>query len=249
MKCSAYSTFPIKSNCYVLDYTVYFNFFRFYRTVLVHSSDKTKKVKVSVVKLKSDSISLAQIEMLEQEFHCSGNKNGLLCTHTEHGIAVILNVDHVRDPVTLIPIPDGQYDSYEELVTNFSTLDKLMCDYNPPTRNSPAEVIEMSTVLETLQRVDDIVSVSYGFSKSPNGVVQDLVKALIVALRKLGYLTSLFDTPELYSELVQMAVQRFQTEYNAHGAVSTPQLPNNGLLCPNTWKALQDRLANGFVRE
>ena len=215
----------------------------------MRSSDKTKQVKVSVVKLKLENISLSQIEMLEQEFLCPENKNGMLCAYTVFGIAVTLEVDHVRDPITLIPIPDGQYDSYEELVTCFSTLDKLACDYKPPARNAPADIIEMATVLETMQKMDDVVLVTYGVPKSQNGGVQDLVKALIFELRRLGCLSSLFDTPEIYSELVQMAVQKFQTEYNTHCEMGTPQLPADGLLCPNTWNAMQGSLAKGSTVE
>ena len=187
--------------------------------------------------------------MLEREFLCPENKNGLLCVYTVFGVAVTLEVDHVGDPITLIPIPDGQYDSHEELITRFSTLDKLPCDYNPPARNAPADIIEMATVLETLQKMDDAVLVTYGVPKSQNGGVQDLVKALVVALRRLGCLSSLFDTPEIYSELVQMAVQKFQTEYNADCEMGTPQLPTDGLLCPKTWKAMQGRLATGSDEE
>ena len=187
--------------------------------------------------------------MLEQEFLCPENKNGMLCTYTVFGIAVTLEVDHVRDPITLIPIPDGQYDSYEELVTHYSALDKLAFDYKPPARNAPADIIEMTTVLETMQKMDDVILVTYGVPKSQNGGVQDLVKALIVALRRLGFLSSLFDTPEIYSELVQMAVQKFQTEYNTECEMRTPHLPTDGLLCPNTWKAMQGSLAKGSTVE
>lgn len=187
--------------------------------------------------------------MLEQVFLCPGNRNGLLCAHTIYGIAVTLNVDHVGEPITLIPIPDGQYDSCDKLVASFSTLDKVACDYKPPPRNSPADIVEMTTVLETLQTVNDVVLVKYDIPKSPNGGIEDLVNALIVALKRLGYLSSLLDTPGVYSEVVQMAVQRFQADYNTNCETTTPLLPSNGLLCPDTWKALQDRVARGSVGE
>ena len=187
--------------------------------------------------------------MLEQVFLCLQNKNGLLCTHTVYGIAVTLNVDHVKDPLTLLPIPDGQYDSHEDLVTRFSTLDKLVCGYNPPPRNSPAEIVEMTTVLETLQKMDNVVMETYSVPKTPNSGIQGLVNALIAALRRLGYLSSLFDTPGIYSELIQIAVQKFQTDYNTNCENATPQLPCNGLLCPNTWQAIQNKLVKGSIAE
>ena len=206
------------------------------------SSDKSKKVKVSVVKVRPENTSFAQIEMLEQVFMCSANENGLLCIRTNYGIAVTLNVDHVRDQLTLIPIPDGEYDSFEDTVTNFATLDKLACDYNPPPRNAPAEIVLMTTVIETIQRMEDIVSNTYGIANSPHGAVRNLIGALVTALRQLSYLSSLFDTPEVYSALIQSAVQKFQTDYNRKCQSSISRLPCNGLLCPNTWEALQNSL-------
>lgn len=220
------------------------NVYRFYRTVVVPTSDKSKKVKVSVIKVKPENTSLAQIEMLEQVFLCPENENGLSCTRTNYGIAMTLNVDHVKDPFTLIPVPNGEYDSFEEAVTNFATLDKLACDYNPPARNSPAEIVDMSTVLETLQKMDDVISITYGIPKSPNGGLRGLITVLVAALRRLKYLSSLCDAPEVYSDLIQMAVQKFQTDYNASCQSNVPQLPGDGLLCANTWAALQGRLGN-----
>ena len=226
---------------------MYFAFCRFYRTVVVPTADKTKKVKVSVVKLKPENISLAQIEMLEQEFLCSGDKNGLLCSHTIYGVTVTLNVDHVRDLITLIPIPDGQYDTYEEVVTRFSSLDKLACNYNPPPRKSPADVVDMTTVLETLRKMDDVVSIVYNVPKSPTGGIQELVSALVATLQRVGYLSSLIEPPGIYSDLIQMAVQKFQTDYNTNCESAAPLLPSDGLLCPNTWKLLQSRLAKDGI--
>ena len=222
---------------------------RLYRTVLVPSSNKTKQVKVAVIKLKTENLSLAHMELLEREFLCTGEKNGLLSRHTEHGMAVTLNVDHVTDPVTLVSIPDGKYDSYEELVTSFSTLDKLMCDDTPSSRNSPVDVVEMENVIETLQKMNETVVVAYGLAESPTNAIQCLVKGLVAALTQLGYLSSLFDTPEIYSELIQIALEKFQTHYNKNCGVGTTKLPNNGQLCPITWKALKRSLEEGSVSE
>ncbi|XP_067035554.1 uncharacterized protein [Acropora muricata] len=222
---------------------------RLYRTVLVPSSNKTKQVKVAVIKLKTENLSLAHMELLEREFLCTGEKNGLLSRHTEHGMAVTLNVDHVTDPVTLVSIPDGKYDSYEELVTSFSTLDKLICDDTPSSRNSPVDVVEMENVIETLQKMNETVVVAYGLAESPTNAIQYLVKALVAALTQLGYLSSLFDTPEMYSELIQVALEKFQTHYNKNCGVGTTKLPNNGQLCPNTWEALKRSLEEGSVSE
>ena len=144
--------------------------------------------------------------MLEQVYLCPENENGLSCTRTDYGLAIKINVDHVKDPLTLIPIPDGEYDSFEEVVTNFATLDKLDCDYNPPSRNSPAEVVEMTTVLETLEKMNDVVSSIYSIPKSPSGEIQGLVSTLVTVLQRLKYLSSLCDVPEVYSDMVQMAV-------------------------------------------
>ena len=206
-------------------------------------------MKVAVIKLKTENLSLAHMELLEREFLCTGDKNGLLSRHTEHGMAVTLNVDHVTDPVTLVSIPDGKYDSYEERVTRFSTLDKLMCDDTPSSRNSPVDVVEMENVIETLQKMNETVVVAYGLAESPTNAIQYLVKALVAALTQLGYLSSLFDTPEIYSELIQVALEKFQTHYNKNCGVGTTKLPNNGQLCPNTWKALKRSLEEGSVSE
>ena len=208
------------------------------------TSDKNKKVKVSVVKIRPENTSLAQIEMLEQVFMCPGNENGLSCTRTNYGIAMTLNVDHVKDQLTLIPIPDGQYDSFEDTVTNFATLDKLACDYNPPPRNAPAEIVQMETVFETLQKMDDVISSAYSIPSSPNGAVRDLICALVTTLRRIRYLSSLFDTPEVYSELIETAVQKFQTDYNENCQSGASQLPSHGLLCPRTWAALQSSVGD-----
>ncbi|XP_068712050.1 uncharacterized protein [Montipora foliosa] len=222
---------------------------RFYRTVLAPSSDKANKVKIAVVKLKTENLSLAQVEMLEECFLCTREKNGFFNIPTTHGIAVTLNVDHVKDTVTLISIPDGTYDPYEEFITSFSTLDKLVCDFTPPSRNSPVDIVEMTTAVEIMQKVNETVSIAYGLVKSSDSAVQDLVGALIVVLKKLGYLSSLFDTPEMYSELIQMAVQKFQTDNNTNCRKGPIKLPSNGLLCPNTWKALRSRLSGEPVHE
>lgn len=187
--------------------------------------------------------------MLEQEFLCPGNKNGLLCNHTVFGITVTLNVDHVRDAITLIQIPDGEYDAYEQLVTSFCSLDKLACGYVPPPRYSPAVIVDMSTVSETLKRMDDIVSKSYSVLKSRDGGIQALINTLIVTLKRLGYLSSLIESPQVYSDLIQMAVQKFQIDYNSNSKLPVPSLPSDGLLCPDTWKLLQRRLARDAVGE
>lgn len=199
--------------------------------------------------MKAEKTSLAQIEMLEQEFLCPGNKNGLLCNHTACGITVTLNVDHVRDAITLIQIPDGEYDTYEHLVTSFCSLDKLACGYTPAPRNSPAVIVDMSTVSETLERMDDIVSKTYSVPKSHGGGIQDLINALIVTLKRLGYLSSLIESPLVYSELIQMAVQKFQIDYNSNCKLAVPLLPSDGLLCPDTWKLLQRRLPRDAMGE
>ena len=225
-------------------YQIFFFCYRFYRTIVVPTPDKAKKVKVSVARVKPENTSLAQIEMLEQVFLCPGNENGLSCTHTNYGLAVTVSVDHVKDQLTFIPIPDGQYDSFEDALTSFATLDKLVCHYNPPPRNSPAEIVEMQSVLETLQQMDDVVSITFSIPRSPNGGIQGLVSELVMVLKRLEYLSSLYDTPNLYSDLVQMAVQKFQTHYNATCQSTVSQLPSDGLLCPNTWTALQGRLGN-----
>lgn len=194
--------------------------------------------------MKPENTSLAQIEMLEQVFLCPRNENGLSCIHTNYGLAVTVSVDHVKDQLTFIPIPDGQYDSFEEAVTSFATLDKLICDYNPPPRNSPAEIVDIPTVLDTLQKMDDVISITFSIPRSPNGGIRGLVSALVTVLRRLKYLSLLCDTPDLYSDLIQMAVQKFQTDYNANCQSTVPQLPSDGLLCRNTWTALQGRLGN-----
>ena len=208
------------------------------------TSDKTKKVKVAVVRVKPENTSLAQIEMLEQAFLCPKNENGLSCTHTNYGIAVTVSVDHVKDQLTFIPIPDGQYDSFEQAVTSFATLDRLVCDYSPPPRNSPAEIVEMQSVLDTLQKMDDVVSITFSVPRSPNGGIRSLVSELVAVLRGLKYFSLLCETPDLYSDLVQMALKKFQTDYNANCQPTVPQLPSDGLLCRNTWTALQGRLRN-----
>lgn len=215
---------------------------RFYRTVIVPSLDASTKVKVSVVKVRPENTSFSQLEMLEQVFMCPGDENGLSCTRTNNGIAVTLHVDHVRDQLTLIPIPDGNYDVFEDTVTNFATLDKLACDYNPPSRNAPAEIVLMTTVMETMQKMEDIVSSTYSIPKAPDGAVRNLIGALVTDLRQMNYLSSLFDTPEVYSALIQSAVQKFQTDYNRNCQSSTSRLPSNGLLCPSTWAALQNSI-------
>ena len=217
---------------------------RFYRTIVIPTSDKNKKVKVSVVKVRPENASMAQIEMLEQVFLCAGNENGVSCIHTNYGLAITMSVDHVKGPLTLIPIADGQYDSFEEAVTNFATLDKLACNYNPPPRNSPAEIKETTSVLKTLHKMDDVVSNTYSIPNSPNGGIRDLVSALVAVLQRLKYLSSLCDTPLVYSDLVQMAVQKFQTDYNTTCQSTVTMLPSDGLLCRNTWAALQGRLGN-----
>lgn len=194
--------------------------------------------------MKPENTSLAQIEMLEQVFLCPKNENGLSCTHTNYGLAVTVSVDHVKDQLTFIPIPDGLYDSFEEAMTCFATLDKLHCNYNPPSRNSPAEIVEMQCVLDTLQKMDDVVSITFSIPRSPGGGIRGLMSKLITVLRRLQYLSSLCDTPDLYSDLVQMAVQKFQTDYNAICQSTVTQLPSDGLLCRNTWAALQERLEN-----
>lgn len=182
--------------------------------------------------------------MLEQVYLCPENENGLSCTRTNYGLAITINVDHVKDPLTLIPIPEGEYDSLEESVTSFATLDKLACDYNPPSRNSPAEVVEMITVSETLEKINDVISSTYNIPKSPSGGIQGLVSALVTVLQRLKYLSSLCNVPEVYSDIVQMAVRKFQTDYNASCQSSASLLPSDGLLCRNTWIALQGRLGN-----
>ena len=182
--------------------------------------------------------------MLEQVFLCPKNENGLSCTHTNYGIAVTVSVDHVKDQLTFIPIRDGLYDSFEEAVTSFATLDKLLCDYSPPPRNSPAEIVEMQSVLDTLQKMDDVVSTTFSIPRSPGGGIRGLVSELVPVLRRLKYLSSLCDTTDLYSDLVQMAVQKFQTDYNANCRSTIAQLPSDGLLCRNTWTALKGTLGN-----
>lgn len=206
-------------------------------------------MKVAVIKLKTENLSLAHVELLEHEFLCTQEKNGLLSRHTEHGMAVTINVDHVKDRVTLVSIPDGKYDSYEELVTSFSTLDKLKGDDTPSSRNSPVDIIEMESVMETVQKMNETVVVAYGLAESPTNAIQHLVKALVRALTQLGYLSSLFGTSEIYSELIQIAVEKFQTNYNKNCRVGTTKLPNNGQLCPHTWKALKRSLEEGSTGE
>ena len=213
-------------------------------TIVVPTSDKTKEVKVSVVRVKPENTSLAQIDMLEQVFLCPKNGNGLSCTRTNYGIAVTVSVDQFKDQLTFIPIPDGEYDSFEETVTSFATLDKLVCNHNPPPRNSPAEIVQMQSVLDTLQKMDDVISITFSISRSPSGGIRGLVSELVTVLRRLQYLSSLCDMPDLYSDLVQMAVQKFQTDYNANCQSTVTQLPSDGLLCRNTWTALQGRLGN-----
>lgn len=225
-------------------YTTFFYCYRFYRTIVVPTTDKTQKVKVSVVRVKPENTSLAQIELLEQAFLCPKNENGLSCIHTNYGLAVTVSVDHVKDQLTFIPIPDGLYDSFEEAVTSFAILDKLHCNYNPPPRNSPAEIVEMQSVLDTLQKMDDVISTTFSIPRSPHGGIRGLVCELVTVLRRLEYLSSLCDTPDLYSDLVQMAVQKFQTDYNANCQSTATRLPSDGLLCRNTWTALQGRLGN-----
>ena len=201
-------------------------------------------MKISVARVKPENTFLAQIEMLEQVFLCPENENGLSCTHTNYGLAVTVSVDHVKDQLTFIPIPDGQYDSFEEALTSFATLDKLVCDYSPPPGNSPAEIVEMQSVLDTLQQMDDVVSITFSIPRSPNGGIRGLVSELVMVLQRLEYLSSLCDTPNLYPDLVQMAVRKFQTDYNANFQSTVPQLPSDGLLCRNTWTALQGRHGN-----
>ena len=225
-------------------YKTFFYSYRFYRTIVVPTSDKTKKVKVSVVRVKPENTSLAQIEMLEQVFLCPKNENGLSCTYTNYGIAVTVSVDHVKDQLTFIPVPDGEYDCFEEAVTSFATLNKVVFDYNPPPRNSPAAIVEMQSVLDTLQKMNDVISSTFSIPKSPNGGIRGLVSELVTVLQRLQYLSSLCDMADVYSDLIQMAVQKFQTDYNAKCQSAVPQLPSDGLLCRNTWTALQRRLGD-----
>ena len=111
------------------------------------------------------------------------NENRLSCTYTNYGIAVTVSVDHVKDQLTFIPVPDGEYDCFEEAVTSFATLDKLVCDFNPPPRNSPAEIVEMQSVLDTLQKINDVISSTFSIPKSPNGGIRGLVSELVTVLK------------------------------------------------------------------
>ena len=174
----------------------------------------------------------------------SKKANGLSCTHTNYGIAVTVSVDHVKDQLTFISIPDGQHDSFEEAVTSFASLDKLLYNCSPPPRNSPTEIVKMQSVLDTLQKMDDVVLTTFSISRSPDGGIRVLVSELVKVLRRLEYLSSLCDTPDLYSDLVQMAVQKFQTDYNANCQSTGSQLPSDGLLCRNTWSALRGTQGN-----
>ncbi|KAJ7385595.1 hypothetical protein OS493_015179 [Desmophyllum pertusum] len=72
---------------------------RFYRTVCCTNIGQSKKVKVSVIKVKPENTSLAQIEMLEQVFLCPENENGLSCTRTNYGIAMDTQCGSRQRPV------------------------------------------------------------------------------------------------------------------------------------------------------
>ena len=135
------------STCFVLFSKTFFYSYRFYRTIVVPTSDKTKKVKVSVVRVKPENTSLAQIEMLEQVFLCPKNENGLSCTYTNYGIAVTVSVDHVKDQLTFIPVPDGQYDCFEEAVTSFATLGKVFRNFQRLQRSLRIAFVLILTII------------------------------------------------------------------------------------------------------
>ena len=98
----------------------------------------------------------------------------------------------------------------------------------------------MQSVLDTLQKI----SSTFSIPKSPNGGIRGLVSELVTVLQRLQYLSLLCDMPDEYSDLIQMAVQKFQTDYNANGQLTVPQLQSDRLLCRNTWTALQRGLGN-----
>ena len=205
-------------------------------------------MKVSVVKVKQESTSLAQLEMLEKVFLFPNGDQGLSSIRTNCGLAVTIDTDRVVGPLTLIAIFDGLYDPCETAIVNYCTLDRIHCDYIPRSSRSPVEILEMQTVVETLQQVDDVIFSIYQVPKTPRGSIQDVVSGLIKALQKLNYLSLLADALGVYSELVKMALKAFQKDFNASNESNIPHLPAEGLLCPDTWRALQARLRDSQKR-
>lgn len=145
--------------------------FRFYRTVLLPSSNPQAKVQVTVVRVNKAIVSSSQMEYLNSVFIEPSKLHGLASIKTSFGRAIVLDPSSMERNLTLIPIPSGQYDLVKDDIKWYCTLGRLSC--LQPTRydqhrNSLLEiqmVPELNTkegknVVDTPVALDDEVQTS-----------------------------------------------------------------------------------------
>lgn len=100
---------------------------RFYRTVLLPSSNPQAKVQVSVVRINTDVVSSTQIECLNNVFIEPSESHGLISKKTSLGRAMVLDPTTLERNLTFIHIPCGQYDKVKEDIKWYCTLGRLSC--------------------------------------------------------------------------------------------------------------------------
>ncbi|EDO32657.1 predicted protein [Nematostella vectensis] len=231
---SGYELYAVKE--WQLDQT------RFRTAILIPSAESTAKVSISTVRLNTRTLSPIQLKTLEESFLHPQGLDGLSCISTPCGQALVLDPNNVNRRVTLIRIPDGKYDDYEEDIKWYCTLERLSClcstltehrSYNPSssvecfegevsrTASSNSNehcVVDPDIVSKAAKRRDDLVTEYYGGRcgiEMRQWTISSFMVVLVTLLRNLGYLSPLLDiTKPFYSNLVLLSVHRFQMDHN-----------------------------------
>lgn len=100
---------------------------RLYTTILVPVKDPDARVKVTVVKVLPRARGrTTQIALLEKSFLTPQLSHpGLSCTQTPLGLAVTADLKNVFETLTLIHLPNGDYDEFAHLIYRYCGLERL----------------------------------------------------------------------------------------------------------------------------
>ena len=226
------------------------------------TTDPTARVQVSVVQVCCQHCTPAQLQLLENTFLHPQGISGLTSVMTSLGIGVSLEPSSVDQPLTVISIPDGQFDLHRSDVMNYCTLERLGCireltgsdvstglaEVLRVRKSSQAEVelagesshwsiVRLETLRQTLTESFQAFSTLFEVkAETTSASLRKFMEVLTFLLQILGYLSTLPEFDFTYCELIRNAVLRFQQDHNAPGS---DKLPETGDLGTSTWLSLR----------
>ena len=242
--------------------------FRLYSTVLIPTANSSAKVQVSVVQVNIHNCAPTQVHFLEEMFLHPPDAKGVVSVQTPLGFAVMLEPSVVDRHLTLIPIPDGQYDVHRSDILNYCTLQRLGCvlqeeqvattthnplietggvdedfprfDHSSELEQPLVSTINLEAMTEAVSSSHQTLSTMYDIPNQSSGSLSYVMKVLIALLQNLDFLSTLPDFDGAYNDVIKTAVLHFQENHNTQGF---PRLPQTGHLCPNTLGALKKTLS------